>query len=301
MAAKEKREKKEKKPKPAKAQKKQKTPPPPEFLPNPLKNPMPNYITYRMNRWERLGATVLAFLAGGVCSQVFYGGLFRQDGENTMMTYISAVIFILLVGGAAVKVYLPMRARQLCRNRQQKLSIQFRDMLESLTTSLAAGDTVHQAFEAAYGDLCLQYGEGADLSREMEQVLLAPKSGISIEEMLQDFAQRSGLEDIESFANVFTVCYSTGGNMKDVMRRTHDIITDKMAIADEIRTKLSANKLELNVITLAPIFLMLLLRTTNQAFAEKFATAGGVVCITIAIAIFVAAYRMGQKIVEIGG
>lgn len=218
-----------------------------------------------------------------------------------MMTYISAVVFIVLVGSAAVKVYLPMRAKQLCRSRQQKLSIQFRDMLESLTTSLAAGDTVHQAFEAAYGDLCLQYGEGADLSREMEQVLLAPKSGLTIETMLQDFAQRSGLEDIESFANVFTVCYSTGGNMKDVMRRTHDIITDKMAIADEIRTKLSANKLELNVITLAPIFLVLLLRITNQSFAEKFATAGGVVCITIAIAIFVAAYRMGQKIVEIGG
>lgn len=295
------KEKKQKKPKPAKAPKKQKAPPPPALLENPLKNWMPNYVTYQMNAWERMSAAVLAFLAGGVCSQVFYGGLFRQDGENTMMTYISAVIFIVLVGAAAVKVYLPMRAQQLCRKRQHTLSVQFRDMLESLTTSLAAGDTVHQAFEAAYGDLCLQYGEGADLSREIQQVLLAPKSGLTIEVMLQDFARRSGLEDIESFANVFTVCYSTGGNMKDVMRRTHDIITDKMAIADEIRTKLSANKLELNVITLAPIFLMLLLRTTNQSFAEKFATAGGVVCITIAIAIFVAAYRMGQKIVEIGG
>ena len=295
------KEKKQKKPKPAKAPKKQKAPPPPALLENPLKNWMPNYVTYQMNAWERMSAAVLAFLAGGVCSQVFYGGLFRQDGENTMMTYISAVIFIVLVGAAAVKVYLPMRAQQLCRKRQHTLSVQFRDMLESLTTSLAAGDTVHQAFEAAYGDLCLQYGEGADLSREIQQVLLAPKSGLTIEVMLQDFARRSGLEDIESFANVFTVCYSTGGNMKDVMRRTHDVITDKMAIADEIRTKLSANKLELNVITLAPIFLMLLLRTTNQSFAEKFATAGGVVCITIAIAIFVAAYRMGQKIVEIGG
>lgn len=295
------KEKKQKKPKPAKAPKKQKAPPPPALLENPLKNWMPNYVTYQMNAWERMSAAVLAFLAGGVCSQVFYGGLFRQDGENTMMTYISAVIFIVLVGAAAVKVYLPMRAQQLCRKRQHTLSVQFRDMLESLTTSLAAGDTVHQAFEAAYGDLCLQYGEGADLSREIQQVLLAPKSGLTIEVMLQDFARRSGLEDIESFANVFTVCYSTGGNMKDVMRRTHDIITDKMAIADEIRTKLSANKLELNVITLAPIFLMLLLRTTNQSFAEKFATAGGVVCITIAIAIFMAAYRMGQKIVEIGG
>ena len=83
------------------------------------------------------------------------------------------------------------------------------------------------------------------------------------------------------------------------MRRTHDIITDKMAITDEIRTKLSANKLELNVITVAPVFLMLLLRSTNESFAEKFASLGGVVCITIAIVIFASAFRMGRRIVEI--
>ena len=166
---------------------------------------------------------------------------------------------------------------------------------------LAAGDTVHQAFEGAYRDTCLQYGEGCDLAQELQQILLAPQSGLSLEVMLQDFAQRSGLEDIESFSNVFSVCYATGGNMKDVMRRTHDIITDKMAISAEIETKLTSNRLELNIITVAPIFLMLLLRFTNQSFAEKFATPGGVVCVTIAIAIFVAAFRMGRKIIDIKG
>lgn len=289
------KEKKEKKPK------KQKAPPPPPLLYNPLKNPMPNYCTYQMSLGERLIAAVGAFLVGGVCSQVFYGGLFKEDGEATTMTYISAVVFIVVVGLAAVKLFLPMRQEQLRKKRQDALKLQFRDMLESITASLAAGDTVHQAFEGAYRDTCLQYGEGCDLAQELQQILLAPQSGLSLEVMLQDFAQRSGLEDIESFSNVFSICYATGGNMKDVMRRTHDIITDKIAIAAEIETKLTSNRLELNIITVAPVFLMLLLRATNESFAEKFASLGGVVCITIAIAIFVAAFRMGQKIVNVKG
>ena len=296
---------KQREPKPKKARekkaKKQKAPPQPATLLNPLKNPMPNYRTYQMSAGERLIAALGAFLAGGVCSQVFYGGLFLSDGEATLLTYISAVVFIVGVGLAAVKLFLPMRQAQLRKKRQKALGIQFRDMLESITASLAAGDTVHQSFEGAYRDICLQYGEGSDLALELQQLLLAPQSGLRLEEVLQDFAQRSGLEDIESFSNVFSVCYATGGNMKDVMRRTHDIITDKMAISAEIETKLTSNRLELNIITVAPIFLMLLLRFTNQSFAEKFATPGGVVCVTIAIAIFVAAFRMGRKIIDIKG
>ena len=112
---------------------------------------------------------------------------------------------------------------------------------------------------------------------------------------------RSGCEDIESFSSVFTVCYSTGGNMRDVMRRTHDIITDKMAVSAEIETKITSNRLELNVITAAPVFLMLMLRATNESFAEKFATPGGVAAITVAIVIFVFAARWGRKIMEVRG
>lgn len=271
----------------------------PAQLENPLKTMMPNYRTYEMSTIEKASAALLAFLAGAVCSQVFYGGLFKSDGQATVMTYISAAVFILIVGAAAVKLFLPVRREQLRKKRQHELGVQFRDMLESITTSLSAGDTVYQAFESAWSDIRLQYGESSYLALELEQIVQAPRSGLTLETMLKDFAGRSGSEDIESFSNVFAVSYGAGGNMKDVMRRTHDIITDKMAITDEIRTKLSANKLELNVITVAPVFLMLLLRSTNESFAEKFASPGGVVCITIAIVIFASAFRMGRRIVEI--
>ena len=197
--------------------KKQKEPPVPALLPNPLGTEMPNYITYRMTWAETLLAAALAFAAGGICSQVFYGGLFLRDGEPTLLTYISAAIFIIGVGGAAVVLFLPVRRDQLRKKRQDALKLQFRDMLESVTASLAAGGTVYQAFESAYGDICLQYGDGADLARELEQLLQAPQSGVKLEEMLQDFALRSGCEDIESFSSVHPV---------EMMRLTDTVHTE---------------------------------------------------------------------------
>ena len=117
----------------------------PAQLENPLKTMMPNYRTYEMSALEKASAALLAFLAGAVCSQVFYGGLFKSDGQATVMTYISAAVFILIVGAAAVKLFLPVRREQLRKKRQHELGVQFRDMLESITTSLSAGDTVYQA------------------------------------------------------------------------------------------------------------------------------------------------------------
>ena len=117
--------------------------------------------------------------------------------------------------------------------------------------------------------------------------------------MLKDFAERSGNEDVMSFADVFEICYRKGGDMNFVIQRTHSVISDKMAVADEIETKLTSNKMQHNVMSLMPIALVAMLRMTNESFATNFATPTGVVANTVAIGIFIGAYLYGNKIVEI--
>ena len=80
----------------------------PRFIPSPMNNQMINYKVYYMSRLEKLIYTLLVFAAGGFVGWVFYGGLFKADGEATLMTYISDAVVICLVGGIAIKVFLPM-------------------------------------------------------------------------------------------------------------------------------------------------------------------------------------------------
>ena len=123
-----------------------------------------------------------------------------------------------------------MRTKQIIENQQKKVRNQFRDLLEALNTSLGAGKNVVDSFHGVYDDLKLQYDENAFILKELEVILAGMANNVDIEDILLDFGIRSGIDDIYSFANVFKICYRKGGNIKDTIRSTHNILSDKMEI-----------------------------------------------------------------------
>lgn len=280
----------------AKSKKKEKPARQPQWVKNPAQEDVLNYHVYQMSPGELLLYTVLSFALGGAAGLVFYGGLFSRDGEATTLTMISNVVIFVVVGIVASRVFLPIREEQLKNRRQMALRSQFRSLLESLATSMTV-DTVEQSFRAAYRDMVIQYGDDAYITREMREIVAAGNNEIGLEVMLADFAKRSGCEDIQDFSDVFGASRRRGGKIAQVVRQTHDIIGEKMEIEDEITSKMSSNQVELNVITVAPVAIVLMLRVTNQTFAENFASPTGVLVMTIALGLFYLAYRMGQKIV----
>ena len=271
------------------------------FINSPLNNPMPNYAVYVMSKAEKTIVNLIAFVAGGFAALIFYGNLFMVDGFPTVATYISNVVVFCILGILATKFITPMYKARCLEKRRSTLKRQFRDMLESLTASFSSGSNVQYAFEAAYEDLKMQYGEKDYIVLEMEEIINGMRQNIGVEVMLANFGLRSGNEDVMSFADVFEVCYRKGGNMNSVIHRTHSVISDKMAVADEIETKLTSNKMQHNVMSIMPIVVVAMLKFTNASFAANFATLTGVLVNTVAIGIFVGAYIYGNKIVDVKG
>lgn len=271
----------------------------PEYINSPLNNPMLNYKTYVMGAAEKAFVRLLAFLIGGIVGLIFYGNLFMLDGLPTTATHISNAVVFIIVGLLAIKLVFPIYAKSRAEKRSNILKQQFRGMLEALSSSFSTGSNVQNAFASALEDLKLQYSEKDYIVMEMEEIINGTKQNIGIEVMLKDFAERSGNEDVMSFADVFEICYRKGGDMNFVIQRTHSVISDKMAVADEIETKLTSNKMQHNVMSLMPIALVAMLRLTNESFATNFATPTGVLANTVAIGIFIGAYIYGNKIVEI--
>lgn len=271
----------------------------PKYLPSPLNNRMLNYREYYMSAAEKIGFFLLTFGIGGCAGLVFYGGLFKRDGEATTATLISNIVVFLLVGLVSVKFFLPVINEYLKNRRTKKLEKQFSDLLEGLSASLASGGTVSDAFRNARVDLQNQYSPNEMIVCELSEIVNGMDNGKTLEQMILDFGKRSGIEDIENFSNVISNCYRLGGNFRDVMRKTRIIISDKMAISDEITTKLASNKLQLRAMCLMPVVLVGLLKLSSDSFAENLSSAVGVVVTTIAVALFVAAYFWGQKIIDI--
>ena len=264
-----------------------------------INNAVMDYRVYVMNPMEKIIVSIALIIIGGLVGLVFYGGLFKSDGEATLATYISNLIFFMIVGLYARKMFLPIYKNSRLKKRQDKLRKQFRDMMESLSASLSSGSNVLNAFNSALIDLKMQYTESDYIIIELQEIIDCMGSNVNAEEAMHFFGERSGIEDIQTFADVFEICYRRGGDMMRIVRRTYDVISDKMAINDEIETKLTSNKMQHNAMSVMPIAVVALLRVTNASFAESFATVQGVLVNTVAIVIFVSAYKYGKKIIDI--
>lgn len=273
----------------------------PAFYVSALNTQMLNYRVYVMSGGEKFLILLLTFIIGGAMGLLFYGGLFKEDGQPTMATYISNFVVFLMVGGCAAKIFVPVLKDKRRRKRLSQLKLQFRDFLAAFSTSLSGGMNVNDSMLNAYNDLKLQFSEDAYIVLEVQEMINGMKNNIAVESMMEDFGKRSGVEDISNFAIVFATCYRTGGNLKDIIQRTNSIIGDKLSISEEIETKLTSNKSQMSAMNVIPVVVMLLMRLMSPEFAASFASITGVTAITIAAGMFIASYILGQKIMDIKG
>ena len=208
-------------------------------------------------------------------------------------------LIVALIGGVICAKIIPNYYCEYRRKKQSdELRTQFKDLLEALTSSYSAGQNTVEAFNDAASDMVSIYGEGADIVREVQINCSGLNNNINIEQLLLDFAKRSGLDDAMSFANVFEVCNRQGGDLKRIVAETREIINDKIEIEMEIETMLSGSKNELNIMMVMPVIIVIMLKGLGTSMAGTNTPATIIVKI-ICIGIFVLAYGMGRKITDI--
>lgn len=295
MAKKEKAVKEEKKPKKSKKKEKE-----PQYYLSATNIQTLNYRVYYMSRAEKLFYFLIGFVVGAAVGYLFYGGLAKDSyGVPTTATHVLDLLISGGLGLAAGRAFLPIRENMLLQARTRKLKSQFRDMLEAFSTSLGAGKNVTDSFYSVYNDLKVQYEEDAYILKELEVILSCLSNNVDLEVPLTDFGARSGVNDIVSFANVFRICYRKGGNIKDTIRNTHEILSDKMEIAEEIETIVTGARSEQYLMLIMPVILIGMIKMMSADFAANFTTPAGIIATTVGIVMFAAAYLVGRAVLNI--
>lgn len=243
-----------------------------------------DYSVYVMTPQERLVYILLAAVVLFAVGYVFYRSV------------IVSLLFCLL----AVK-YPDLREKEIAEKRQRELTLQFKDMLYSLSSAVGAGSSVELALSIALEDMRKQYVDPkTSIIRELELMVSRVSFGLNIEDIFNDLARRSHIEDIQTFANIFDISKRTGGNMIRIIRQTTDVISQKIETTNEIQTSLSGRKMEQKVMTAMPIALVLFMTYTTDGFMEPlFTTLIGRVISTIGLACVIAGSLWSQKITNI--
>jgi len=207
-------------------------------------------------------------------------------------------LFSAMIGGISGTIAIGYYQQYRLNKRKQVLLMEFRDLLESLTTSYSSGRNTMDAFAESYQDLLDLHGEHSDIVKEVRIILGGIANNFVIEDLLNDFAVRSDLEDVSSFAAIFESCNRQGGNIKQVVWDARKIINDKIEIEMEIKTMLTEKENELNVMMVMPLVIMIALNGLGNMTAVS-NTFVNVVVKLIALGVFAIAYIIGRKIVKI--
>ena len=240
----------------------------------------PDYTASPCGLPEHIVAFILGFVAGFAVLYIFY-------------KFIPAAV----LGGAVTGVVYVFVAEQKAMDKWiRRLRVQFFDLLEAMSVAMRAGNPVLKALESAREDLSLIYSQQSDIIVELDLIISKFHNAVPLSEAFSDFARRSGLEDVASFASIYATIEGKSSRADEIVRETQQIIADKMEIEMEIDTLMTAAKSEVNIMLVMPLVILGIIGTAGAGLMDAVYTepAGRAVA-TGGLVVFIISFIMARK------
>lgn len=138
------------------------------------------------------------------------------------------------------------------------------------------------------------------MAKELRLIFRKLSNNVQLEHALSNLADRSGVQDIRDFADIFQIAKRGGGDMRGIIANTADIIGDKQEIRREIETVVSEKRLEQQIMRYIPFFIIFYISLTTKGYFESlYHNLAGWILMTGSLAVYVVACRLSDKILNI--
>ena len=242
-----------------------------------------DYRHYHPNKkeWTLFGLEAMALT--GIIALCFYN------------SFWAAGIFPL------VALWLFREKRQtLGEKRRKELKLQFKDAVEGIAAALAAGYSAENAIREARKDLQLVYTGSTDMIHELSAIERKMDANQTVEAAMEDFARRSGLEEAETFAEIFAVGKRSGGDLIGIMEDTAQTITQIVETERQASMALASRRYEQKVMNLVPFAMILYLRMGCTGFLDPlYGNPMGICVMTGTLGLYLLAWHLGKRLLDI--
>ena len=184
--------------------------------------------------------------------------------------------------------------------KEQQFRMRFRDSIQEMSAVLKAGYSVENAIREVSRELIPLYDKDTRIRKEYNLMTHQIDMKIPAAEVLEKFAERTGQEDVEDFVNVFAAAKKSGGDSITIIRNSVRIISGKIDTEKEIQTMIASKKLEFDIMCAVPFVIILYMKLTFGEFLSVlYGNAAGMIIMTVCLCVYLAAYRIGRKIIRI--
>ena len=200
---------------------------------------------------------------------VLYFVLFVAGSDDT--TTKQTLMYILGPGGVGYmmpKYWVTKRQQK----RQEEITDGFPDSLDMMLTCVEAGQSLDQSIIRVSQEIRASYPA---LSEEYEIVAHQIKAGRDKPSVLNEMAERCGVQDISSFVTVLVQSQSFGTSIADALRVYAGEMRDKRVMrAEEKANKLPTKMTLATMMLTVPPLLIILVGPSVLGIMELFAMAG---------------------------
>ncbi len=244
---------------------------------------MINYNKYKLSKKEYVIYFVLGISIIGVFSYFFYN------------SYIPILLLL-----PTLKFYFKFVQNYLFQKRKNKLLLQFKDAISSMSSSLNAGNSFEHSIWDAYLEIRCLYSANCYMAIELDAICKKLRLSIPVEEAFNDFALRAGIEDVSTFCEILSLAKRGGGNLISIINGSILTICEKIDIHRDITTKIAAKKFEHNIMCFMPMLIMLYLDTTSDGFfTPLYHNITGILFMSVCLIIYIVAIFIAHKIIHI--
>lgn len=186
------------------------------------------------------------------------------------------------------------------KKRKQEFLLQFKELLQAVSAALNTGYSIENAIKESQKELRLIYSEDEPVSRELTILVRRLQMQIPVEQAIEEMASRVELEDVDSFAEVFITAKRSGGDMIAIMKKTVWQISDKIDVSREIQTILASKQYEFKVMSAVPYAIIAYMSLSFPEFMTcLYGNVTGVGVMTVCLLIYISAYYLGIRLIEI--
>lgn len=192
------------------------------------------------------------------------------------------------------------RKKQWETARKQRMRQQFVSCLQIVSGALNAGYSMENAWKQAETDLIRLYGPEAEFCREMRQMNQRLAVNEPLEKILWDFAQKSEVEDILNFAEIFRYARRSGGNLTEIIRNCVKQVQEKTEVLAEIENAVASKKMEQKMMNILLPGVLLFITVSSPSYVSSlYHNALGILVMSVCLAGYLGCLIWSEKLTDI--
>lgn len=218
---------------------------------------------------------------------------------NALLAWLFYDSFLAMLPGSVVMIlYFQEKRRKLSRKRKKRMREDLKEFLNGLIAALQTGRSMENAFAEGLKDMA-NCREEREFSYEMKQICAKVAVGEPLERLLEDFARRAHMEELQYFSEVFSVAKRSGGNIVGIMRNTIRMLQERLEAQEEMVTVLAEKQMEFTIMSVIPMAMIVYLRIgAANLIGSLYGNVQGILIMSVCLLIYGGCYLYGKRLLE---